>query len=45
MIELSSAFPAVTQRTLRRDMDKLESLGVVKQVGKTRDSYYELLKI
>ena len=41
--EIRKHFAGVSERTLRRDMDKLEKLGVVKQVGKTKNSYYELL--
>lgn len=44
MTELAQNFKEVTQRTLRRDMEKLESLGIVKQVGRTRDSHYEIVK-
>lgn len=40
MGEISEKFDYVSQRTLRRDMDKLQSLGVVNQQGKTRDSVY-----
>jgi len=32
----------VTDRTLRRDMTKLERLGLIKQVGKTKGSFYKL---
>lgn len=31
----------VTNRTIRRDMDKLEALGIVEQVGNTRGSSYK----
>ncbi len=32
----------VSDRTLRRDMTKMEKLGLIKQVGKTRNSVYKL---
>lgn len=41
--EISKHFSTVSERTLRRDMDKLEDKGVVKQVGKTKNSYYKVL--
>jgi len=44
MMEMASEFADVTSRTLRRDMEKLEKQKIVRQVGKTRDSFYELLK-
>lgn len=44
MMELATEFVDVTSRTLRRDMEKLEKQKIVRQVGKTRDSFYELLK-
>ncbi len=44
MMEIASEFADVTSRTLRRDMEKLEKQKLVRQVGKTRDSFYELLK-
>lgn len=34
--------PAVTDRTLRRDMTKLERLGLITQVGKTKGAVYKL---
>lgn len=34
--------PGVSDRTLRRDMTKLEKLGLIKQVGRTRNSVYKL---
>jgi len=40
MLDISNKFKGVSERTLRRDMDKLELIGFVVQVGKTRDSYY-----
>jgi methyl-accepting chemotaxis protein len=42
MMELANEFKNVTQRTLRRDMEKLEALGKVQQVGRTRDSFYTI---
>lgn len=44
MGEVSRLLPEVSERTLRRDMDRLETIGLIKQVGKTRDSYYEIKK-
>ncbi len=44
MMEMASEFADVTSRTLRRDMEKLEKQKIVRQVGKTRDSFYELIK-
>lgn len=34
----------VTTRTLRRDLTKLQKLGLIEQVGKTKDSFYKLRK-
>ena len=34
----------VTTRTLRRDLTKLQKLGLIEQVGKTKDSFYRLRK-
>lgn len=34
----------VTTRTLRRDLTKLEKLGLIEQVGKTKDSFYRVRK-
>lgn len=42
MARLVEKIPNVTDRTLRRDMTKLERLGLVTQAGKTRDSVYKL---
>ncbi len=44
MSEIVRLIPDVSERTLRRDMDVLENLNKVRQIGKTRDSYYELIK-
>lgn len=41
--EIRKHFSSVSERTLRRDMDKLEKMGVVKQVGKTKNSFYRVL--
>lgn len=41
MPAISSLISGVTDRTLRRDMTKLEKLGLVRQVGKTRNSVYK----
>lgn len=40
MASISQLVSGVTNRTLRRDMTKLEKLGLVRQVGKTRDTIY-----
>jgi len=40
MLDISHRFKGVSERTLRRDMDKLELTGFVIQFGKTRNSYY-----
>jgi hypothetical protein len=42
--DLLSLNMGVSDRTLRRDMDQFEKMGLVKQVGKTKNSYYEVLK-
>lgn len=34
----------VSERTLRRDMNKLEKLGLIERFGKTKDSVYKLKK-
>ncbi|MBU0975674.1 MAG: DeoR family transcriptional regulator [Patescibacteria group bacterium] len=39
---ISSVIEGVTKRTLRRDMDFLEEKGYVKQIGRTKGSYYML---
>ncbi|MCA9379263.1 DeoR family transcriptional regulator [Candidatus Dojkabacteria bacterium] len=41
MPAISALVTGVTNRTLRRDMTKLEKLGLVRQVGKTRGSVYK----
>jgi predicted HTH transcriptional regulator len=38
--EIRHRFPSVTQRTLRRDMDKLERDGKVTKKGSTRSTIY-----
>ncbi len=43
MIEVQDLFENVTQRTLRRDFEKLEKEGVIKQIGTTRNSTYILV--
>jgi hypothetical protein len=40
MSNLKEEFHQVTTRTLRRDLDKFEELGLIKQRGKTKDSVY-----
>lgn len=42
MSDIAWDFPNVSQRTLRRDFDKLEGLGLTEQIGKTKDSKYIL---
>jgi predicted HTH transcriptional regulator len=42
--EIESSFRDVSNRTLRRDFDKLELLGYVEQLGRTKNSIYKLLK-
>lgn len=44
MKDINNNFKEVSQRTLRRDMERLEKLQFVKQSGKTRDSMYEYIK-
>lgn len=39
---ISSVIEGVTRRTLRRDMDFLEERGYIKQIGRTKGSYYIL---
>lgn len=39
---IAGVIEGVTKRTLRRDMDYLEDKGYIKQVGKTKGSYYVL---
>lgn len=41
LTDIASRIQQVSKRTLRRDMDSLEEQGLVKQVGKTRDSHYQ----
>lgn len=40
---LRGIFPDVSERTLRRDMEKLEKRGIVKQKGHTKDTSYSLV--
>lgn len=42
MAKIVDVVGAVSDRTVRRDMTKLERLGLVTQVGRTRDSVYKL---
>lgn len=37
---IAKEVPGVSARTLRRDMNKLVELGLIKRVGKTKDSIY-----
>lgn len=41
LTDVAARVTNVSKRTLRRDMDSLEEQGLVKQVGKTRDSHYQ----
>ncbi len=43
MSNLKSEFINVTERTLRRDLSKLESEGLIKKSGKTKGSSYQLV--
>ena len=43
MSNVSKMFAEVTPRTLRRDLGKLEQMGLVKQEGKTRDAVYKII--
>jgi predicted HTH transcriptional regulator len=40
MSEVEPLFKGITNRTLRRDLSKLEEKGIVKQEGKTKNSVY-----
>lgn len=44
MQEFADKIAGVTTRTLRRDLTKLQKLGLVEQIGKTKDSYYLIKK-
>lgn len=43
MSSVSKVFNKVTPRTLRRDLQKLEQLGFLRQEGKTRDAIYKIV--
>jgi DNA-binding transcriptional ArsR family regulator len=43
MSTISKVFNNVTPRTLRRDLSKLEQMGIVRQEGKTKDAVYKLV--
>jgi predicted HTH transcriptional regulator len=43
MSSVSQIFNKVTPRTLRRDFEKLQQLGLVRQEGKTRDAVYKII--
>lgn len=43
MSSVSKVFNKVTPRTLRRDLQKLEQMGFLKQEGKTRDAIYKIV--
>lgn len=42
MQDVESIESSVSTRTLRRDMNKLEKLGLIERVGRTKDSVYKL---
>ncbi len=42
MSDITDSISAVSTRTLRRDMNKLEKLGLIARSGKTKDSVYKL---
>jgi predicted HTH transcriptional regulator len=39
---IGTTITGVSKRTIRRDLDTLEEKGYIKQVGKTKGSFYEL---
>jgi len=41
--DIAERFKDVSERTLRRDMQKLEKTGLIKQVGSTRNSKYRII--
>ncbi len=41
--DIAERFKDVSERTLRRDMQKLEKSGLIKQVGSTRNSKYQII--
>lgn len=40
--DIEKVITGVTRRTLRRDLTEMETLGIIKQHGKTKGSYYSL---
>lgn len=42
--DIANSITSVSNRTLRRDMAKLEKLGLIEQVGKTKNTIYKLKK-
>lgn len=42
--DIADRFKDVSERTLRRDLQKLEKIGLVKQIGSTRNSRYKVLQ-
>lgn len=44
MLDVSVAVRGVTKRTLRRDLNKLVDMGLIKRVGMTKDAKYTLNK-
>jgi len=41
--DIAERFKDVSERTLRRDMQRLEKTGLIKQMGSTRNSKYKIL--
>ena len=41
--QVEQAIKGVTRRTLRRDLTELEEMGLIRQHGKTKGSYYTLV--
>ncbi|OGZ61076.1 MAG: hypothetical protein A2919_02500 [Candidatus Spechtbacteria bacterium RIFCSPLOWO2_01_FULL_43_12] len=42
--DLEKLEPNVTQRTLRRDMEKLAKMGYVRKIGRTNRTLYKLVR-
>lgn len=42
--DIYSVAPNLSTRTLRRDMDRLVELGIVKKEGSTKDTRYRIIK-
>jgi predicted DNA-binding transcriptional regulator YafY len=43
MKDLQNAIKGVTERTLRRDLLQLQSIGLIKKIGNTKSVKYQLL--